>query len=246
MLFRCINYTASDYLKENSAIKLILWAQNKGNCQKESVHPKSHEKKNNWQTFSACSFMECSLSLLMFNQPPPLAQMKSYNVRTGGGTQPASLLNSRWVKHFKSDPKHPPSSHGDPEGWTSRGENCNSMRKKIRMLDSGVLGVLQSSPESFPAALEHTRGQASSCASKSLMPDPCLRVGKGEEQSLEWLWSGTTAQMALDHTAQVCQKPPKPRGMAYCFFPCSPAPNFISVLPVLNSELSLKNSEFIA
>lgn len=85
MLFRCINYTASDYLKENSAIKLILRAQNKGNCQKESVHPKSHKKKNNWQTFSACSFIECSLSLLMFNQPPPLAQIKSYNGRTGRG-----------------------------------------------------------------------------------------------------------------------------------------------------------------
>jgi len=85
MLFGCINYTASDYLKENSAIKLILWAQNKGNCQKESVHPKSHEKKNNWQTFSACSFIECSRSLLMFKQPPPLAQIKSHNGRTGGG-----------------------------------------------------------------------------------------------------------------------------------------------------------------
>lgn len=87
MLFRCINYTASDYLKENSAIKLILWVQNKGNCRKESVHPKSHEKKNNWQTFSACSFIECSLSLLMFNQPPPLAQIKSHNGRTGGGNR---------------------------------------------------------------------------------------------------------------------------------------------------------------
>lgn len=86
MLFRCINYTASDYLKENSAIKLILWAQNKGNCQKESVHPKSHKKKNNWQTYSACSFIECSLSLLMFNQPPPLAQIKHAMAELVGGT----------------------------------------------------------------------------------------------------------------------------------------------------------------
>lgn len=138
MLFRCINYTASDYLKENSAIKLILWAQNKGNCQKESVHPKSH-KKNNWQTFSACSFIECSLSLLMFNQPPPVAQIKSYNGRTGRGTQPVQLLNSRWVEHFKSDPRQHISLHREPGRRLSREEYCNSEQSKIRQLGCGQL-----------------------------------------------------------------------------------------------------------
>lgn len=145
MLYGCINYTASDYPKENSAIKLILWAQNKGNCQKESVHPKSHKKKNNWQTFSACSFIECSLSLLMFNQLPPLAQIKSYNGRTSRGNVACVALNSRWVKHFKFDPKQHVSLHGELEGRLSREKYCNSTQNKIRMLDCGQCDVLQNS-----------------------------------------------------------------------------------------------------
>lgn len=149
MLFRCINYTASDYLKENSAIKLTLWAQNKGNCQKESVHPKSHEKKNNWQAFSACSFIECSLSLLMFNQPPPLAQIKSENGRTGGGNAICTAFEQQVDQIFQIWPQTTRIFMGDLEGRLFREGNCDSMQNKIRMLDSGLCSVLQNSSWKF-------------------------------------------------------------------------------------------------
>lgn len=153
--------------------------------------------------------------------------------------------NSRWVKHFKSDPKHPPSFHGDLGGWISRGEKRNSMWQKLRMLDSGVWRELQNPPESFPAALEH-RGSALLVCQQ--VTDAWLVSESGQGWRTEpGVADGTkTTPMALDPTPQLCQKPSHSGGLHYCFFPCSPTPNFISVLPVLNSELPLKNSEYIA
>lgn len=77
---------------------------------------------------------------------------------------------------------------------------------------SGVWSELQNPPGSFPAALEH-RGQLFSCASRPLVPDSCLRVGKDEEQSLEWLMAQQQPQWHwIPHHS--CAKPLTLRGIA--------------------------------
>jgi len=48
-------------------------------------------------------------------------------------------------------------------------------------------------------------------------------------------------QWRVDYQAHWCQQPLQPRGKACSFLPCSPTSHFISGLPVLNSELPLKN-----
>lgn len=205
MLFRCINYTASDYLKENSAIKLILWAQNKGNCQKESVHPKSHEKKNNWQTFSACSFIECSLSLLMFNQPPPLAQIKIYNGRAGGGNTARVAFQQQGGQTFKSDPKQHITLHGDLEGRLSREEHRNSAQNKIRMRGSGLFSGPQNSFWKMPQCVQRVRPLHFKIGHWCTCIISVLRV-KNEELSLEWLMA-QQLQWHIDYIPHLCVTP---------------------------------------
>lgn len=207
MLFKCINYTASDYLKGNSAIKLILWAQNKRNCQKETVHPKSHEKKNNLQTFSACSFIECSL--------PPDVQSASTT-----GTDKIIQWQNWWgecsLRTF----------------WTAGGSNISHLTPNSKYL---YMGILKRDSSGKKIVIQHKTKQGSLIAGCLVLAElllkafqlpwcmwgvsslhvqmghwcACiisfLRLEKREERSLGWVTAAGKLQWHRDCRSHQCQ-----------------------------------------